>query len=110
MLFGLIAAFLYWWTGSLLVPVLAHALANLTTAFYTVAGEQSFTTPVVGVVAVLGPVLAARSAVAAPPRARGPHDTSMTSTITTALTKNYALYANQPVRTTSCSPTLRRRR
>lgn len=57
-LYGLIAAFLYWWTGSLLVPVLAHSLANLTTAFYTVAGEQSFTTPVVGVVAVLGPVLA----------------------------------------------------
>ncbi|MFX0539691.1 CPBP family intramembrane glutamic endopeptidase [Ornithinimicrobium sp. Y1847] len=57
-LFGLGAAWLYWWTGSLFAPVLAHSIANGVTAFHAVSGDRSFSSPLVGVVVVLGPVLA----------------------------------------------------
>lgn len=56
-LFGVIAAFAYWWTGSLYVPVFGHSVTNMINAALLALGGKGFTSPLLWVLVALTPLI-----------------------------------------------------
>lgn len=55
--FGLIAAFLYWWTGSMYVAVFAHSVTNMINVVILAVGGNGLTNPVLWVLVASTPLI-----------------------------------------------------
>lgn len=56
-LFGVIAAFAYWWTGSFYIPVLAHSVTNMINAGIIALRGDGFTSPLMWLLVALTPAI-----------------------------------------------------